>query len=266
MNDMNIFKFEMQRAFKNIWLAVSVAIGTLIGLADIVLYLKQYGHKADCALIQIWLGTDYHFAYNSLFYVLLPLLACLPYAGTCYQDIKSGYERNICIRTSRIKYMLAKEFAVVASGAAATAIPLLIDLFICAGIYPNKKPDKLTFLYAGIIDCNMFPRLFAEHPVCYALVFIVLDALFGGIAGLVAMCFARWCGSRFSTMMAPFALYVFTGVIFEGTGIGTWSAMAMINPIQNVVTYRYQIVAMYVVVCAVPLALIYIWHRRRDIL
>ena len=37
MNDMNIFKFEMQRAFKNIWLAVSVAIGTLIGLADIVL-------------------------------------------------------------------------------------------------------------------------------------------------------------------------------------------------------------------------------------
>lgn len=62
------------------------------------------------------------------------------------------------------------------------------------------------------------------------------------------------------------ALYVFTGVIFEGTGIGTWSAMAMINPIQNVVTYRYQIVTMYVVVCAVPLALIYIWHRRRDIL
>ena len=55
---MNIFKFEMRRAFKNIWLAVSVAIGTLIGLADIVLYLKQYGHKADCALIQIWLGTD----------------------------------------------------------------------------------------------------------------------------------------------------------------------------------------------------------------
>ena len=79
----------------------------------------------------------------------------------------------------------------------------------------------------------MFPRLFAEHPLCYALVFIVLDALFGGIAGLVAMCFARWCGSRFSTIMAPFALYVFTGVIFEGTGIGTWSAMAMINPIRK---------------------------------
>lgn len=38
------------------------------------------------------------------------------------------------------------------------------------------------------------------------------------------------------------------------------------NPIQNVVTYRYQIVTMYVVVCTVPLALIYIWHRRRDIL
>ena len=75
--------------------------------------------------------------------------------------------------------------------------------------------------------------------------FTPLDAVFGGITGLVAMCFARWCGSRFSTIMAPFALYVFTGVMFEGRGIGTWSAMQMVNPLQNVVTYRYQMVTMY---------------------
>ena len=112
----------------------------------------------------------------------------------------------------------------------------------------------------------MFPRIFAEHPVCYALLFTLLDAVFGGITGLVAMCFARWCGSRFSTIMAPFALYVFTGVMFEGRGIGTWSALQMVNPLQNVVTYRYQMVTMYAAVSAAALVLIYIWHRRRDIL
>ena len=80
------------------------------------------------------------------------------------------------------------------------------------------------------------------------------------------MCVARWSGSRFSTIMGPFALYVFTGVIFEGDGTGTWSAMDMVNPLQNVVVYRYQMVTMYVGVCIIPLLLIYMWHRRRDIL
>lgn len=263
---MRVLRFEMTRAFRNKWLAVSVALGTLIGLADIWLNVSQYGFNRGRALIQTWIGTDYQFAYNSLFYVLLPLIACFPYAGSCYQDQKTGYESSICIKTSRLSYMIAKEAAVAASGAAAVACPLLIAMFIAAGIYPDKRPEKLTFLYAGIIDCHMFPRIFAEHPVCYALLFTLLDAVFGGITGLVAMCFARWCGSRFSTIIAPFALYVFTGVMFEGRGIGTWSAMQMVNPLQNVVTYRYQMVTMYAAVSAAALVLIYIWHRRRDIL
>ena len=56
------------------------------------------------------------------------------------------------------------------------------------------------------------------------------------------------------------------GYAYEGRGIGTWSAMQMVNPLQNVVTYRYQMVTMYAAVSAAALVLIYIWHRRRDIL
>ena len=176
---MRVLRFEMTRAFRNKWLAVSIALGTLIGLADIWLNVSQYGFNRGRALIQTWIGTDYQFAYNSLFYVLLPLIACFPYAGSCYQDQKTGYESSICIKTSRLSYMIAKEAAVAASGAAAVACPLLIAMFIAAGIYPDKRPEKLTFLYAGIIDCHMFPRIFAEHPVCYALLFTLLDAVFG---------------------------------------------------------------------------------------
>ena len=263
---MKIFGFEIKRAFANAWFVLSVAIGTAIGVADCLLFVRQSGLGDDGALIQIWLGTDYQFAYNNMFYVLLPLLACLPYAMTCFSDIRTGYDRNICVRTSRLKYMSAKALVVFFSGAVAVALPLLIDLFIGAGIYPDKNPEKLTFLYAGIIDCHMFPRLFQLHPVCYCLVFILLDAVFGGLMGLVSMCAARWSGSRFATVMGPFALYVFTGVLLEGDGNGTWSALKMVNPLQEVVTYSYQMVIMYAVFFIVPLALIYIWHRRRDIL
>lgn len=135
---MRVLRFEMTRAFRNKWLAVSIALGTLIGLADIWLNVSQYGFNRGRALIQTWIGTDYQFAYNSLFYVLLPLIACFPYAGSCYQDQKTGYESSICIKTSRLSYMIAKEAAVAASGAAAVACPLLIAMFIAAGIYPIK--------------------------------------------------------------------------------------------------------------------------------
>ncbi len=263
---MKIFGFEIKRAFANAWFVLSVAIGTAIGVADCLLFDRQPGLGDDGALIQAWIGTDYQFAYNNLFYVLLPLLACLPYGMTCFSDIRSGYDRNICVRTSRLKYMSAKAVAVFLSGAAAAAAPLLINLFICAGIYPDKRSEKLTFLYAGIQDSNLFPRLYQLHPVWYCLVFILLDAVFGGLMCLLSMCVARWSGSRFSTVMGPFALYVFTGVLLEGDGNGTWSALKMVNPLQEVVTYGYQMAIMYAVLCAVPLILIYIWHRRRDIL
>lgn len=263
---MKIMRFEMSRAFRNVWFAAAVAMGTAMGIADFFLGLKRFRNVGINSLIQTWLGTNYQFVYNCLFYVLLPLIACLPYAGTCFTDVKSGYDRNICVRTSRLSYMVAKAMAVAASGAVAVAVPLLVDLFICAGVYPDKLPDRLSFLYAGITDIGMFPRLFALHPVWYSLVYIGLDAVFGALLGLTAMCVARWSGSRFSTIMGPFALYVFTSVIFEGDGIGTWSAMYMVNPLQIVVVYSYQMVLMYVGVCLVSLLLIYIWHRRRDIL
>ena len=44
---MRVLRFEMTRAFRNKWLAVSVALGTLIGLADIWLNVSQYGFNFD---------------------------------------------------------------------------------------------------------------------------------------------------------------------------------------------------------------------------
>lgn len=133
---MRVLRFEIGRAFKNIWFISSAAAGTVIGIADCVLFLKIHvNSNEEWSLSQIWLGTDYQFAFNSIFFALLPLIACLPYASTCYSDIKSGYERTVCVKTLRINYVIAKAVAVSLSGAAAVAIPLLIDLFVAAGLW-----------------------------------------------------------------------------------------------------------------------------------
>ena len=44
---MKIFGFEIKRAFANVWFVLSVAIGTAIGVADCLLYVRQNGLGDD---------------------------------------------------------------------------------------------------------------------------------------------------------------------------------------------------------------------------
>ena len=66
--------------------------------------------------------------------------------------------------------------------------------------------------------------------------------------------------------MVPFALYISTGVLLTGNGIGTWSVMSMLNPLQEVIVFKYQMVIVYVVTLFVSLLLIYINYKRREVL
>ena len=99
--------FELKRAFHGIGMKISLLLGMMVCILDLSLFYFQYGAPNGMILIQAWIGTDYQFAYNSLFYVLMPILACLPYAGSYFTDIDSGYEKNICIRTSRLSFLIA---------------------------------------------------------------------------------------------------------------------------------------------------------------
>ena len=103
---------------------------------------------------------------NSLFYALLPILAALPYAGTYYEDIRTGYLKNILLHTSRRGYYMAKSFVVFVMAAITVMIPLLLDLMAVMTIYPLRMPERLEFLSAGILDVNLFPDCMRQTVHC----------------------------------------------------------------------------------------------------
>ena len=53
--------------------------------------------------------------------------------GRVIEDQKTGYESSICIKTSRLSYMIAKEAAVAASGAAGRGVPAAHSHVHCCG-------------------------------------------------------------------------------------------------------------------------------------
>lgn len=262
-----ILCFEMKRAVKSGGFLISLLMSCLIVLLDFVLFNSMYaGAAKEHNALEAWIGTDFQFAYNSLFYVLFPIIAALPFAGSYYTDLQSGYIKNICTRVSRKSYYAAKYCAVFLSAAMAVMLPLLLSLFLCMGIYPMRRPDKLLFLTAGIIDVNLMPELFNLHPFVYCLLFILIDGVFAGMISMFSVCIAERVESFFSAIAVPFAIYILWGVLFAGNQIGNWSLMEMVNPMQRCITHGWQMLTCLVTGLIIALVWIYLKARKKDIL
>lgn len=259
--------FECKRAFREKSFYVSLFLSSLLVMVDLYLFWNEFGSDSNKVLIQAWIGTDYMYACNSLFYVLLPFFACLPYAGSYFADCKRGYDKNICVRVSRMEYLLGKVCAVFLTGFFTVAFPLLLNLFIASGLFPNYPVEKLEFMAAAIKDCHLFPLLFYQRPHLYALVFILIDGIIGGLMGLISLSIARFCNTLFSAIMIPFLIYIVTGVLFQSsTESGHLSLMQMANPMQSYVTTSQKLIMTLLVVLVITMWTTYNQSKRRDIL
>ena len=188
-----IMRFEFYRAFRSRGFYIALCAGIGIAVADILLFYQAFRQEISTKVfLQAWIGTDYQFVTNGLFYILLPVIAALPYAGSYYEDLKSGYLKNILLSTSRRSYYTAKAVVVFTMGAITVMIPLLIDMMVVMTIYPLRAPERLEFLTAGILDANLFSDLFAENGALYALAYIVFDGVYAGC--VVRHLCGRACG------------------------------------------------------------------------
>ncbi|MBO5260873.1 MAG: hypothetical protein J6A82_01275 [Coprococcus sp.] len=264
---MDTLRFEMNRAFRNKGLYISIGIGSAIGILDLVLFYSMYETDGRTSLTQAWIGTNYQFAYNTLYYIMLPAIACIPYAGSYFADMNSGYDKNILIKTSRGSYIRAKLVAVFTSAFVAVVTPLLLDLFLAAGLYPDNKPERLSFMVAGIVDSQLWAELYGTHPVLYSLLFTGIDGLFGGLFGVMSVCVGRWMNSNFTAVMVPFALYVVSGEVLVSNKKRMLSIMLMINPVQRAgAICWYNMLSLYIVLMLVCLFVTWFNSRRRDVL
>lgn len=259
-------KFELSRALRDKYFIISLLIGGIIVALDIVTFYTQYIESKKAILIQAWIGTDFAFAYHSLYYILLPVIACLAYGGSHYMDMSTGYNKNIILRTKRSCYLISKMIAVFVSAFLSVAIPLLCNLFIVAGIYRNELPERLTFTTAGIIDSQRFPVLFSENPVTYCLLFIIIGGVFGGLLGLISIMVSRWCRSAFSAIMFPFVLYTVTGALLKNANGTSYAVQDIIDPLQAYTVDAKVMIVYFVAMFLMSVFVIWFGERKRDIL
>ena len=263
---MKVLRLELYRAFHSRTFLISLLIGLSICILDLVTFCIRFGGSGSKVLLQAWIGTDYQFAYNEMFYVLLPVLACLPYGGSLYTDMKSGYDRNICIKTSRIKYAFAKSAAVFVSAFASVSLPLGLNMFIASGLFPANTPERLEFMSIRVLDRNLFAVTNSEHPVLYCLIFIIIDGLFAGVIALTSLSISKAVRSHFTAVVTPMVFVVILSMILLGDEFGNWSVMDMLNPRQYVTTLWYQMLTVFLVILGINALVIWITSRKRAVI
>lgn len=218
----SIMRIEIHRAFCNRMMASSLIVGTVIVMAHIVQYvLPQY---ITACLIEemagknlslfpkdvfgVWLGGGTYSMESFLYYLLLPILAVLPFGGSYFEDRKGGLLKNICIRTEKKRYLKAKLTAAFLSGGMAFVVPLIVSLLICATLFPSLIPQPSSSTSA-VSAFSIFYEIYFTHPYLYILIYLAIDFIYAGIMAVIALAATMFTEYKFMVLITPFIFYIF---------------------------------------------------------
>jgi hypothetical protein len=242
-----VLAFEFYRAFASRLFFLALGIGCFVALAHIVnnvLPLLEWpwdmivakGGYPD-SLFNTWMGGRGDYLHTAMYYLLLPLLVCLPHADSLFTDRSGGYAYQLASRVSLRRWYLAKATSVFCSGAAVAALPLLLNLAVTALFIPAIIPIPSVGYYAVDPSC-MMSGLFYTHPLLYVLAFILMAGCFGGLFACMGVALGYLASNRFIVLLSPFIVCTFADLLLRAwgayNGLARWSPEAFLRPDQPV--------------------------------
>ena len=211
-----ILKTECKKAFfnKEMLLALGVGIGIILW------HSWQYVFAADVEAVNPfcresvfynWIGASSFPMQSYLYYFIVPLIAVLPAGHSYYQDIHTGYIRQVYTRISRNDYLIAKYVSVFLSGGFAVVFPLLLNFYLTMLRFPLLKPEPI--MDYGPDRTSFGFELYYSHPILHTLLFLSLTFLFaGGFAG-IALLTTYYTEYKIVVWLTPFVCYYFLFVL-----------------------------------------------------
>ena len=216
-----IYTNEIKRAFNTIGMKLALLVGCALSIWHVITVImpisegQNYELSANAiddlyvpiSLFSTWMGNELFPIQSYIFYLILPLLAVLPFGSSFFEDIKSGYIINVCTRVEKKLYFKAKYLAVFLSGGVAVVAPLLLNLVLSSMFMPAFIPDNGTV--GTISPTTMAYEVFFTHPLIYVLMLIVIDFIFAGVIATLALSYTYFTEHRFGVMIVPFVFYFF---------------------------------------------------------
>lgn len=240
---MSIYSFELKRAFKTPGFYLALLTGGLLAVADWINYGLQQALQQDA-----WMGAAYYMKYPfnvytswmggsdskyaAVFFLILPLLAVMPFAASFYQDNRAHYINFICTRTTQKSYFCAKFISVFVTGGVAAVAPLALNFGLCAAVLPCVLPQTASGvnLYQ---PRSTFSTLYFSRPLLFTLLSVGLIFLFAGTLAVSALYVAFYARKVYTVLLYPFILCL---VVMSGADLlnaASWQPINFLNPAFN---------------------------------
>jgi hypothetical protein len=236
---------ELKRAFTTKGMLVALVVGVVLAVHQFYFY-QQVGNTTanfDLAvslgksnmllpdyLWGAWLGATPYLFDTYLFFLVLPLLAALPFGASYLQDTRSGFARGILTRTSRKNYYVAKWLATFVSGGCAAAVPLLLNFLLTLTVYPSMGPYPETFhaTYAG--SDGLLSSLFYGLPFAYVALCVLLAFAFAGVFATLCFMVAWHTDYAFVVLALPFLVTLLVTMVLDLFGWAFVSPIEFLSP------------------------------------
>ena len=233
---------ELKRAFANKLFVVALFIGIALAVGQIITVVVPYALGGDWAvwraglkgaypnsLFDSWMGATPFSIWSVLYFFVLPLIVCLPYADSFYTDVKSGYAANVVSRGGVGRYFLGKTFAVFLAAGLVGVVPQLVNLLATTLFLPVFQPEPTagTFFVA---PSAMLADLFYSSPWLYTAFFMALCFAVCGLVACSCLVFSYLVANRFMVLVAPFLVCAIA--FFALGGLAGYSPINLLNPAQ----------------------------------
>jgi hypothetical protein len=200
-------------------------------------------------------------------YAIFPILVSLPLAATFYSDKKSGYIKNLLIKSDRNKYFLAKFVSVFFSGMFVTGAILAFSFVLTALKFPLLPPELITNNFTPSSHEQMWTSLYVNHPFIYSVLYSLIDMVFMGLFATIPLCLAVWINNSVSVVIIPFICYTAIHYILNSIGLGDFSPMGFLRPSQIFVDARLSIIVIEAIIIIILTFTAFVFiGRKKDVM
>ncbi len=242
----HILKSELSRAFGGWGFKLAVLLGLGIAVwqwAVRILPILMQGNLYEVyqnpegdygvpfPLWSTWLEGEAFSLPVTVYRLLLPILAALPFAASYAADARTGYLRQTVLRAGSAKVHASKALAVWLSGGVAAALPMVFSFLIAAACLPFRGPSRLGAYFGSL---QLFGDGYAHTPLLFFGAWTLLIAAFAGGMALFGLLLSLAVQNRFFVLISPFVLYLFVnelGNMLDPVGAPAYMPMQFLHPL-----------------------------------
>lgn len=171
---------------------------------------------------QSWIEFGISSSYRYLFFLLLPIIAAIPFADVYAKDKQTGYLKAILSKGKMNQYFRGLYIANFTVAGVVIAVPLLFNIYLAFMTLPNIKPDPMIDVIPLDKINTFFPALYYSFPLVHMLFYVLLAFLFAGMYATICLSVSLYVRSRFFILISAFVINMVVSLILEFTNKFSW--------------------------------------------